>query len=126
MALNFDFLEYSNPELYELGSKMEANMFTDHKASAQYGSDFLNALLKAVYAKEGMNYVYKSFFTKNMDELEQKGIISPEIQQKFEKAKLLRDYTFERNGSLDRTLALRSTLVELAAWFFNKYERSNN
>lgn len=125
MGLNFDFLEYTNPTLYECGSKMEENIFSDKDASAQYGSDFLNALIKEVYAKEGMTYVYKSFFTRNMDELEQEGVITPEIQAKFEKAKLLRDYIMEKDGSIDRIFALLSTLVELASWFFNKYERSN-
>lgn len=125
MGLNFDLLENSNPDLYRYGSEMEKNIFLDHKASAQYGSDFLNALIKEVYAKENMDYVYKSFFTRNMFELGENGVITPEIRDKFERAKLLRDYVMERDGSIDRVLALRSTLVELAGWFFNKYERNN-
>lgn len=125
MGLNFDFLKQSNPELYEYGTKMEENIFSDRLASAQYGSDFLNALLKEVYAKEGMHYVYKSFFTRNMDELEQKRVITPQVQAKFEKAKLLRDYIMEKDGSIDRVFALRSTLVDLASWFHNKYEKNN-
>lgn len=125
MGLNFDLLENTNPALYKYGSEMEKNMFLDHKASAQSGSDFLNALIKEVYAKENMDYVYKSFFTRNMFELGEEGVITPEIRDKFERAKLLRDYVMERDGSIDRVLALRSTLVELAAWFFNKYERNN-
>lgn len=126
MGLNFDFLEYSNPNLYELGSKMEENMFIDHLASVQYGSEFLNQFLKEIYAKEGMYFVPKSFFTKNIADLKKKGIITPKIHALLEKAKLLRDYSAERNGSIDRVLALRSVLVELSAWFFDKYEKGMN
>lgn len=126
MALNFDFLQYSNPKLYEYGSKMEVNMFSDRDASAQYGSDFLNEFIKEIYGKEGLTYIPKSFMTKNIDDLAKEGIITPQVKANLEKAKLLRDYIMERNGSRDRILALRSTLVDLAAWFFDKYEKGQN
>ncbi len=125
MGLNFDILKESNPALYELGTQMENNMFSDRDASAQYGSDFLDAFMKEVYAKEGMNYGYKTFMTKNIFELKNEGIISPEVQKLMEKAKILRDYIMEKNGSRDRILALRSTLVDLSAWFYERYEANN-
>ncbi len=126
MGLNFNFLENSNPTLYELGSKMEENMFTDSAASIQYGSDFLNQMIKEIYRKEGMDYVYKSFFVKNIANLEREGIIDHQTYNLLEKAKLLRDYSIEKNGSTNRVLALRSILVNLASWFFNRYGGFDN
>lgn len=124
MALNFKCFKDTNPKLYQYGTEMEENLFKDRAACAQCGSDFLDEFVKEIYSKEGMPYVYKSFFTKNIDELEQKGIISPKVRGLLEKAKLLRDYKFDKNYSRERAIALHGTLVELTAWFSNRYDKT--
>ncbi|MDO5848519.1 MAG: hypothetical protein Q4P18_03200 [Methanobrevibacter sp.] len=122
MAVNFDFLKESNPELYEIGHGMEENFFKNTKASAQCGSKFLNALVKEIYEKNGLEYVSKSFMTKDIAELAEKGIIDEETAGEFEKAKIIRDEIMDKDAfDYDRVLALHSVLVVLASKFHNKY-----
>lgn len=122
MAHTFDFLKETNPKLYRYGNMMERDFFTDTLESAHHGSEFLDEFVEEIYAREKMPYPHKSFFTRNVDELERQGIISPKIRGMLEKAKLLGDFRFEEIGLDDRVLSMHNTLIELASWFFNRYE----
>lgn len=127
MAVNFDFLKQSSPELYQLGSNMEADFFKDIKESAQYGSDFLNLLVREIYEKEGLKFTPKSFMTKDIDNLYSKGIIDATTQQILERAKMIRDDIINNNdATFERVLDFHSVLVVFASGFFDKYEKSKN
>lgn len=124
MAANFDFLKGSDSKLYETGHRMEDDFFSDTEGSAKAGSEFLDLLVREIYDREGFEYVSKSFMTKDIAELAEKGIIDEKTLKEFEKAKLIRDEIIDKEEySFDRVLALHSVLVVLASWFFNRYEK---
>lgn len=123
MAVNFDFLKGSNPELYELGHNMEENFFKDTEASAHYGSDLLNDLVKEIYEENGLKYTSKGFMTKDIDNLFNKKLIDEKTLKGLEKAKLIRDRIIDKDDySFSAVLSLHSALIGVASGFFDKYE----
>lgn len=118
---NFDFLEKTYGDLFELADGMEKTVYTDPDSSTMKGNKFLELLVESIYDVEGLRL--KGNLAQDISRLKEFNIIGYELKEKFHSARRIRnDAVHNKRVSTDKeAFRLAALLYTLSVWFYKKY-----
>lgn len=118
---NFDFLEKTFGDLFELADGMEKTVYNDPDSSTMKGNKFLELLVESIYDVEGLRL--KGNLAQDISRLKEFNIIGYELKEKFHSARRIRnDAVHNKRVSTDKeAFRLAALLYTLSIWFYKKY-----
>lgn len=118
---NFDFLEKTYSDLFELADGMEKTVYNDPDSSTMKGNKFLELIIESIYDIEGLKL--KGNLAQDISRLKDFNIISYEIREKFNNARRVRNNAVhsKRSSTDKEAFRLAALLYSISVWFYKKY-----